>query len=269
MFVKESDRGMKNNMVWEDVALAWASRPVWLMMGWLDLRQRYRRSVIGQFWLTISMLIAVLALGFLYGHLFKVDTHEFIPFLGIGFVFWGLISTSLNEGCSTFINSAPMMRQVKLPLFFHVFRQLWRNSVIFAHNAIIIVGLMVYYAIIPTPNLLWMAVGMGLLLLNLAWISLLLGMLSARFRDVPLVVQNLVQVSFFVTPINWKPEMLGEMAYLNNYNPFFHALEVVRAPLLGHAPLLSIIVMCVFLLVGTVVTSLFYRRFQSRVTYWL
>lgn len=260
---------MRNNSLSSDSLKALENWPVWTMMGWLDIRQRYRRSVLGQFWLTLSMLIAILALGFLYGHLFKVDTHEFIPYLGIGFVLWGMISSTVNEGCTTFINSAPMIRQVKLPLMFHVFRLLWRNVVIFAHNAIIIVGLMFYYEISPTLNIIWVMVGLILLVLNLSWISLLLGMLAARFRDVPLIVQNLIQVSFFITPINWKPEMLGQRAYLNEYNPFYHALEIVRAPLLGQAPILSMNVMAAMLLAGTFVTALFYRRFQSRLTYWL
>ena len=255
--------------MWDDIRLALENWPVWMMMGWLDIRQRYRRSALGQVWLTLSMLIAVLALGFLYGHLFKVNTHEFIPFLGIGFVLWGLISTAMNDGCTTFIHSAPMIRQVKLPLFFHVFRQLWRNFVIFLHNGIIIVGLMIYYSIAPTTHIFWALLGMVLLLLNLAWIGMLLGMLAARFRDVPLIIQNLVQVSFFVTPINWRPEMLGERAYLNDFNPFFHALEVVRAPLLGQTPVLSMCVMATSLVIGVVIASLFFRRFQSRVAYWL
>jgi len=215
------------------------------------------------------MMIAILALGFLYANLFKTDTRSFIPFLGIGFVIWGLISTSINDGCGAFIFNSALIRQIHLPFFFHIYRLLWRNVVIFLHNAVIIIGLLIYYEITPSLTTLMVMPGFVLLVMNLVWISLVLGMISARFRDVVMIVQNIVQVSFFITPINWKPEMLAERSYFNDFNPFFHALEVVRAPLLGQFPAKSFFVMLIALVFGLIVTSVFYRRFQARLAYWL
>lgn len=260
---------MSKRGLWQDNVAAIRIWRVWALMGWLDVLQRYRRSTLGQFWLTISMMLAILALGFLYAHLFKTDTRTFIPFLGIGFVLWGLISTSINDGCGAFIANGALIRQIQLPFFFHVYRLMWRNTVIFMHNAVIIIGLLLYYEISPSFTTLMFIPGLLLLLMNLIWINLVLGMISARFRDVTMIIQNIIQVSFFITPINWKPEMLAERAYLNDFNPFFHALEVVRGPLLGSFPERSFYIMSFALIIGVTVTSLFYQRYQSRLAYWL
>ena len=94
---------------------------------------RYRRSMIGPFWLTISMGIMVFSLGLIYGDLFGMAVDRYLPFLTIGFLVWGLISAALNEGCQTFIESEGIIRQIDLPLSMFPLRVLWRNPVSYTH----------------------------------------------------------------------------------------------------------------------------------------
>lgn len=263
---------MNNNTwraAWMDVYSGVRYWNIWGLMAWLDVRQRYRRSLIGPFWLTISMAISISALGLLYAHLFKVDTTQFIPFLGIGFVVWAFIANSLNEGCSAFIQADGIIKQIKTPLSIFVYRILWRNSIILFHNAIIVIALLIYFQINVSSAILWVIPGLLLLVLNLVWISLLFGMLATRFRDLIQIIASVVQIGFFITPINWKPEMLAQYSYLNEFNPFFHAVEVVRAPLLGYVPLTSYIALLGMLLVGGLSGLFFMKRYKYRLAYWL
>jgi lipopolysaccharide transport system permease protein len=257
---------------WRDIFMALKSYELAGVLGWQDIRQRYRRSSLGPFWLTISMGVLIGALGLVFGNLFDSPMKEFLPFLTIGLILWTFISTTLNEGCMGFTAAEAMIKQISLPLFTHILRVLWRNLIIFAHNLIIYpLVLIVFWVSLPVTAFLAIA-GLLLLMINLSWMALVLGVFCARFRDVPLIVANLLQVFFYLTPVIWMPQVLPKRAsmLLLTANPFFHLIETVRAPLLGTPPsALNWQVGILMAMAGWVFTILFYGRFRSRISYWL
>ncbi len=243
---------------------------LWGLLGWQDIRQRYRRSKIGPFWLTISMGVMVGAIGMLYAGLFKIEIADYLPFIALGFIVWGLISGLVTDGCAAFIGAEGIIKQVGLPLSVHVYRVVWRNLIIFGHNILIFFVVAVLFSIWPGWVGLLALPGLALLCLNGVWAGLLLGLVSARFRDVPQIVASVVQVFFFLTPIIWKPELLPGRALVLDLNPFFHFVELVRAPLLGQVPgLASWLAVLGITLGGWLVTLAMYRRYRWRIAYWV
>ena len=119
---------------WRDIFAALKGYELAGVLGRQDIRQRYRRSSLGPFWLTISMGVLIGALGLVFGNLFATPMKEFLPFLTIGLILWTLITTVLNEGCTGFTAAEAMIKQISLPLFTHILRVLWRNLIICAHN---------------------------------------------------------------------------------------------------------------------------------------
>jgi len=242
------------------------------VFGWQDVAQRYRRSRVGAFWLTISVGVMIVTLSFLFGALFRVPLQEFLPFIATGLILWTFISTVINEGCTAFIDASGMILQVRLKLFTHVLRVIWRNVIIFGHNIIVVPLVMLAVQLPPSPVALLALPGFVILLLNLGWIALLLATLCARYRDITQAVQNLMQIAFFVTPIIWMPHSVSERvpeAFLN-LNPFYHLITIVREPLLGHAPsALNWFAALTLAVVGWIVTLIFFGRFGKRVAYWL
>lgn len=240
------------------------------LMGWQDIRQRYRRSILGPLWLTLSMAVMVGSLGILYGALFRLPFEDYLPFLALGFLTWGLISGAVTDGCAVFTTSDVFIKQIKLPLSLFVYRMVWRNLIIFAHNLVVYLGVALLFRIWPGAVGLLVLPGLILIILNAVWVGIFFGMICARFRDVPQIVASLLQVAFFLTPIIWKPELLGERVSLAQTNPFYHFVELVRAPLLGDAPTaLSWGVVIATTVLGWIVTILFFRRFRARVAYWV
>ena len=243
---------------------------LWGLLGWQDIRRRYRRSIIGPFWLTISMGILVAVLGTLYGALLKVEIADYVPFLALGFIFWTLISGLITDGCSAFTVAESIIKQVDLPLSVHVYRVVWRNLLIFCHNAAIFVVVAIIFSIWPGWTGLLALPGLVLLCLNGVWVGLLFGLVSARFRDVPPIMDSIVRIAFFVTPIIWMPELLPRRAVLLDFNPFFHFLELVRTPLLGQAPeLVSWLAVLGITLGGWLVTFVLFCHYRWRVAYWI
>lgn len=244
--------------------------PLWVRLGWYDILQRYRRSLLGPFWLTASMAIMVIALGVLYSELFNTPIHDFLPFLCVGLLVWTFISSFLTEGGTLFTGAESHIKQVRLPYSVYVYRASWSKLVIFAHNFVIYLGVLIYFHIWPGAVALLAVPGLLLILVNGALASLCVGMASARFRDVPQVINSIVQIIFFITPIMWKPELLQTRSYITQFNPFFHLLEIVRAPLLGITPAIeNYLVVLLITVINVAVVGAFFTRFRARISYWV
>jgi len=255
-----------------DIAAATRRMPLVGILGWQDVRQRYRRSALGPLWLTISMGVMIATIGIVFGSLFHSPMTEFLPSLASGIILWGFISTVINEGCVSFIASDAIIRQLPIPLFVHVLRMTWRNVIILGHNLLILPIVFIAVGKPIHPVILVSIVGFALLVINLLWIALILGVACARFRDLSQIMGSILQVVFYLTPIMWLPQSLpaNASAYLLDFNPAYHMLELVRAPLLGHSPsAMNWAVSGMFAAVGWAVALLFYGRFRRRIAYWL
>lgn len=254
----------------QDVVQGLLRWPLWASMGWNDIRQRYRRSLLGPFWLTASMAIMVISLGIIYSRIFKTEINDFLPFLCVGLLIWGFLSSVLSEAGTLFTGSESYIKQVRLPLTIYVFRFVWSRVIIFAHNVIIYFGVLIYFRIWPGSSCLLAIPGLALLFFNAALVSLYLGMASARFRDVPQIIASATQIIFFVTPIMWKPDLLGLNSLVVAFNPFFHLIEVVRGPLLGYLPSIqNYVVVAAITVINVIVAAALFSRFRPRIAYWV
>lgn len=253
-----------------DVVVGARLATLWGTMGWLDIRQRYSRSVMGPFWVTLTLAAFVGGLGVTYGALFRIPLDQYLPYLTIGMVVWTLISTFLLDGCNVFIAAQVAIKQMPAPLTVHVYRLIWRALIIFAHNALIIAVVLLFYPAHAASGLVPALLGLAVLCVNGFGFALTLGTIATRFRDIPPLMTNLVQTLFFVTPVLWKAENLGDRGAIALGNPFFHLIELVRAPLVGAPlPALSWAVALGFTAVNLLVALLLYARFRWRIPYWL
>lgn len=243
---------------------------LWVSLAFEDIRLRYRGSVLGPFWLTLSTLVMIAAMGVVYAQLFATEYTDYLPYLSVGLVLWQFISGIIIEGCQSFIASQPIIQQVKLPYSVHVYRMVCRNVLVFAHNAVIVVGVMAIFAVPVTARLLLLVPALVAIAFNGVWIGLLFGMASARFRDVPPIVASFVQVIFFVTPVFWSANALRQYRWIIDLNPLFAFVDVARSAVLGvPAAATSWPEVFVVTIVGSTVTFLLFARFRARVAFWV
>lgn len=254
-----------------DIAGALHNWRLWGFVGWNDIRQRYRRSTFGPFWLTISLAVMVFAIGTLYSQIMHVDIQTYLPFFCVSILSWTFIATSLNECCNAYIAAEGLIKQIALPYSVHVLRVIWRNFIVFLHHLMIYVLVAFLFQVPVGFSLLLLIPGVALLLLNLLWVGLVIAMICARFRDVPQIVMNVLQVMIFFTPILWQPTHLeGNMQLLIHLNPFYHLIELLRAPMLGYyADNRTWLVGIGMMLLGYGFTILLYRRYRQRISYWV
>ncbi len=253
-----------------DIVVGLSAWRIWGTLGWHDIRQRYRRSVLGPFWFTLSTAIMVVVLGMLYSTLFKQEIKTYLPFLAVGLVVWQYIGSVINEGCSAFIGSAHLIKQIRLPLTIHVCRLAWRNFIILLHSLPVVIVMLFAFGNPIGIEFVLVPFALMILMLHGIWIGVVLGVLCARFRDIPPIVTNLVQVAFFFTPVMWMPEIIEDRAWVAHYNPFYHLIEIVRAPLLDRPVHVESWVWSLGLLcIGFMFAQYLMRRARNRVPYWL
>lgn len=244
---------------------------IWWLLGIGDIRQRYSRSRLGQFWITLSTAIFVVAIGTVYAYLFNQPMHDFFPFVATNIIVWTLVSSIMTESCTAFIQAENFLRQEPLPKVVFVLRILVRNMMSFAHNIFIIPFVLLTVGLWPSWTVLLTLPGIILVLVAGFFTSLLLGILCTRFRDLPQIVANVIQIAFFITPVMWPKTLLsGEARAVVDLNPFAAFLDVVAEPMRGIVPSAY----AYFVTISTIVTLAaitlpLFARFRARIVYWL
>jgi ABC-type polysaccharide/polyol phosphate export permease len=248
---------------------------LWVHLAQLDMRARYRRTIIGPMWTTLSAVILILALGVVYSALWHVETRNFLPYFAAGYTTWLFFTTTLTEGATAFFSNASIITSIRLPISIHVFRLIFRNILVFLHIAVIYVLVVIWYQAFPNfMALLALPVGFLLFIVNLFWIGLLLATVCSRYRDVNQLLTNFIQIAFFITPIFWQVEILDskpEIKFLlADLNPIYHLIELIRAPLIGRVPsLLTFGYTSSMAVIGLGFSIYAFSRYRGRIAFWV
>ena len=256
----------------KDVFSAFKNFYLSLYLAYSDIRQKYRRSSIGPFWITISTAVMITCIGGIFGGLFKTPMKDFLPFLTSGLILWGFVSSCLIDSTTVFVSAESVIKQLPLPITTHVLRMVSRNVIIFFHNIIILPFVFLIVQKGVNKDIFLCLPGFFLLVVNLLWMSLLLGIICIRFRDLGQIVNSVLQIFFYITPIIWLPSLLPERTSLMILEPnlFYHLLQIVRAPLMGELPsYLSWIISVISAIIGWILTLALFNRYRSRIAYWL
>lgn len=263
--------GPQYRTAWNDVVGGVLQWYVWTSMGWQEVRRRYRRTVFGPFWATLSIGIFISGMVFIWAPLFKTDVRAYLPYLAAGLVSWSYLTSLMTEGCTTYIAGASVITQLNFPYMVLNLAVVWRNIIVFFHNLLIVaVVVLVLSEHISWADLLLLP-GLLIVSINGAWITVLLGIVGTRYRDILPLVTNIITILVFVTPIFWLPAQLGEGPHLViELNYVYHLIEVMRAPMLGTVPsITSYEVTIIGAIVGWLVTLDIYARYRRHIAYWL
>jgi ABC-2 type transport system permease protein len=256
----------------DDLRSGWRQRALWGYLGWQDIKQRYRRSVLGPLWISITMGVIATAMGILYGALFHEPIQTFLPYVATGLLIWNFINGCILEGSEVFIANEGLIRFLPAPLTLHVYRLVWRQTLFFLHNLVVWALLMIIFQQPVHWSSLLAVPAFVVLALNGAWIAILAGIVATRFRDIPPIIASLTQLLFFMTPIVWSYERLASnpLAAYIELNPVLHFVEILREPLLGQAIVARHwIVVGVITVVGCAAALVCLRNYRARVAYWV
>lgn len=246
-------------------------RDIWLALSFYDIKARYKRTVIGPFWLTLGTAITVLGMGFVWSSIFGLNVKEFLPYVAVGLVFWTYISSILNEGCTTFTSQAAIIHNIRTSYFLHVMTLVSRNFIILLHNFIVIIVVFIICGQAINFEILWFFPALAMLILNSFWICVVIGIFAARYRDLSSIIGSVTILIMLATPIMWKADMLqGKRQLISTLNPFAHMISILREPLLGNSPSLeSFVIIGGMLILGFSFALFLYKNSSNNIVYWI
>lgn len=235
-----------------------------------DIELRYRRSLLGPFWISAMLLATVLALAYVFAEVFQTQFVTYISFIATGLLSWQLILALVNEGSGSIVEHAGFLKNVPMRMTAIAGRIVCRNAIVFAHNLVAVLGLLMIFGT-SLKLIALMALPGALVILCFGYFAAVaLGPLCARFRDIPLVIQSAMNVIFFMTPIFWMPTAMSHRPMFTHTNPFYHLIELVRSPLLGEpATALNWKVALLCCAVAAVLATVSVAVARKRVSLWL
>jgi lipopolysaccharide transport system permease protein len=254
-----------------DVVEGFKRHRAWRYLAAEHVKNSYRRTVLGPWWLTAQSSLYVIGLAFVFGQLLNAPLRAFLPYVAVGFLTFVLLSGLTRSGATVFTLQAGVIKSTRQPLSSLVLRAVAIESIQFGHNMVIVV---LFFATGLIPLSPWLALaplGLLIILLNGFAAGLWLGPTVARFRDTGPLIDSILQVVVFFTPVFYKPSDLhGAQGVLIAWNPFTYLIGFFRAAVLGEKPGASTIVGTVgFTLANVGLAAVIFSRSRSRLPYWV
>jgi ABC-type polysaccharide/polyol phosphate export permease len=241
------------------------------LIGIRDLRHRYARSKLGQLWLMMSTAMMIAAVAVVWSLLWAQPLHELMPFIGVSLIIWSYLSQVLIDSASAFIGQNHLYLTQRMNFSVSIYSVIYKNTIIFAHNLVIIAVLIVAFKVPLNWYLIQIVPAFVLTWIGMVSVGYLIAMTCVRYRDIIQVITTWVTVLFFITPVMWKPEYLPREYHLViQLNPFAQFLELLRNPLLGQ-PVSPNTWLTTFVisLGGGFIALVLIGRYHRRIIYWM
>lgn len=254
----------------------WRLRYFWMALVRNDLRNRYRRSIIGIGWSLLQPIAMTVVLCVFFGRLMQQDARSYAPFLLSGLTFWGFITAVVMQGCHCFFQGEPYIRQHPAPMAIYPLRTTLGAGFHFLMG--LTLAMLLVWCVKGFGNLpaLLCLVPTLVLLFVIGWsLAVCAGMVNVMFQDSQHLIEVFMQIMFYVTPIFWMPEQLlvgrPRLAWIVHLNPLASLLDLIRKPLLdGRLPLAwDVYIGALTGLAAVAVASLILRRYEKRMIFYL
>jgi ABC-2 type transport system permease protein/lipopolysaccharide transport system permease protein len=242
---------------------------VWLHQAYHVLSVKYKRTVLGSLWIAANFTGTSIAISIVFGALFHQNLRETLPYTMMGFLMAGNVLWIVAEAPELYIVNSSIIKNHAYPFTYFSFEAVAKTLFLFAHNLVVFY---IFNLIMGTTKIpLWPIIP-GLMLniiCMLTWGSVV-GMMAARYRDLRFLLPNISTLMFFLTPVYWRPDTLGNKRWIADFNPMYHMIAIVREPFLGNYPSAGNweVVTCIALL-GLCVWFAIFSVFRRRIPFWI
>lgn len=263
----------KHRSLFRDYLASLRNPGFWIYATWLELASKYRRSRLGLFWVFFPPVAYMFGVGGFFSKIMGRDPYLFIPHLGMGYLIFRLITVTLGESTTTFSGHSNFILDGRGRLTDYVLR-VFSKAFFYFVVALPVLGVALWLASdFQLAGILPSLLGFVLVLLNIAWMVILVAVLGARLPDVTQLIGSALMFSFLFTPILWfaADVPMGTLrGTIARANPLFHLVEIVRAPLLNETiEPLTWKYLFVMTVLGWLLASFVYRRYARFVAIWI
>lgn len=239
----------------------WEYRELLYFLVWRDIKVRYKQTALGVAWVVLQPLIATLIFTVVFGQLAKIPSGD-LPyplFAFAGLLPWQYFAGALNRAGTSLVNNANLLTKVYFPRLIIPLASILNGLVDFGISLIVLIGLMVYYNVVPAPAILLLPLFLLMAIVTALGVSLWLSALGVKYRDVNQLLPFLIQVWMYATPVVYPASLFPERwRWLLGLNPMSGVVEGFRWALTGSGDppgpilLVSISVVLILLVSGLV-----------------
>lgn len=242
----------------------------WWFLGYQEILLKYRRSILGPWWATITVALLIILLSFLWSKIFGLQLDDYVPYFAIGYIIWIFFSNTISESCTLYMENNSIIKQTNTSIIAFNLKLLIKNLIILLHNCLIILFVLYMYDYIDIFNISLSFISLFFLCIILLNLSIITSILSAKFFDFSQLIINLTQIAFFLTPIIWEPSFLKDKIWVTNLNPLYHWFELIRQPLIGgNIPSGSITILIISVLLSFIVAIISLGYSHKKIPLWL
>ncbi len=236
---------------------------------WYEIKSKYYRSKIGPFWITLSTIVTISGLSFVFYSIFNIPLQETIPWISCGIIVWVYISTVIDESTSLLVDGS--LLEINISLFEIVLKNTYKNFIILFHNIIILIPVSFIFGLEKNLSLIFIFYGLTLLFINSISFSIIFGLLCLRFRDYISIIKSLLYLVFLMTPIFWMPTVLtNNRKVLVDVNPVYQIIQTIRDPFLGNSlSSYGIYFTIIFTFVCGIIAMYYYQKFSKIFRIWI
>jgi ABC-2 type transport system permease protein len=215
---------------------------LWAYLARDDLFNVHKKTFFGFLWEPISYIIILVALGPLYAEILNIPLVDYLIYFSAGWFVWRIIAVLIIASTVTYSSSARIITQIKLPFSLYSYKHVCHSIYILLLNLPVFLVIAIYNGSLEYINYIGVIIGLLYFIVTGFFLSITLGYYSLKFRDLRAIVDNVMRIAFFVTPVIWgyglsaqNSEIINlstKVRYVN-YNPLYHYLVLLREPLLG------------------------------------
>ena len=271
IYEPNSSASMTWNAIFLDIWQGLKLWRIWKALSWQEFSAAYRRSYIGILWVLASFAGFVFVKLIIFSSLItSEDGKAYNVYLTLGLYVWIYLLLVVNSAPATFTGAQGWIRSEALPLSLYVFKNILRELYNLSLTFLVVIAAMFYIGFVPAMTSAYALLAVVFYIINAVWIKTLLGIMGARFRDIGHFVNAITLPMMFLTPIFWLPEQMPELMKYLWWNPFFHYIEIFRAPILtGSFPVESWIFVMGLFGIGWAATIALFAHFHKRIVFWL
>jgi lipopolysaccharide transport system permease protein len=255
---------------WRSLGLRelWEYRELFYFLTWRDVAVRYKQTVLGIAWAVIQPFMTMVVFSLFFGSLAKIpsDGVPYPIFSYAGLVPWMFFANALNQSSNSLVANANLITKVYFPRLAAPISTVLSGVVDFVFAFLVLLGMVLYYGLVPTWNALWLPLFLLLAIVASLGAGLWLSALNVQFRDVRYAVPFLTQLWMFATPIAYPSSLLSEpWTLLYALNPMVGVVEGFRWALLGTAtaPGLSVVASSSVALALLIGGALYFRKMEK------
>jgi lipopolysaccharide transport system permease protein len=219
-----------------DLRELWAHRELLYFLTWRDVKVRYKQTILGVAWAIIQPFFTMVVFSVFFGQLAKVPSDE-VPypvFTYTALVPWTFFANGMSSAAASLVSSANMLRKVYFPRLVLPISAVLSGVIDFALAFAVLLGLMLFYGIVPTRAVVWLPLLLLLALVTSLGVGLWLTAMNVQFRDVRYAVPFLIRAWMYATPIAYPSSLLDEpWRTIYGLNPMAGVVEGFRWALLG------------------------------------